>query len=131
MKGQVSIGPDATQWYGSLCVDNLRDDKDGPIPIKKYIAITFKSPSRVQPEDLLLQTSPWRPIQPEVESVQIDPWTFVITACWRIDGGCTFTPHDAISININGDLLREINTVKKSFRVAVDRIPGEKDLLKA
>jgi len=108
MKGEVSVGPDATQWNGSLCVDNLRDDKNRAVPVKKYLAVAFKSPSDVQPEDFQLVTNPWRPIQPEVDSVRIDPWTFAVTARWRMDGGYTLSPHDAISININGDLTREL-----------------------
>lgn len=130
MKGEISMGPDATQWNGSLCIDKLRDDKNRAVPVKKYLAVAFKSPADVQSEDLQLITNPWMPVQPQVDSVRIDPWTFAVTARWRIEGGYTLSPYDAISININGDLTREMDLVKRSFRVAADRFPGERDVLK-
>ncbi|KND92249.1 hypothetical protein TOPH_03220 [Tolypocladium ophioglossoides CBS 100239] len=119
----ASVSRDASEWYGTMSVTNLRNNDGSVVRIKQFLGVIFRSPAQVSATDFNGSTNPWAEITAEVANEQIDSSSFVVTAKLSIAKGFTFSSGDTFSWGINGNLTKDPEAWAQSFVFAVDRIP--------
>ncbi|PTB39234.1 uncharacterized protein TrAFT101_007977 [Trichoderma asperellum] len=120
---QAKVGSGATPFYGQLIVSNLQYDDGSEVTIKNFLGITFKSPSSLRKDDVIVSTNPWQNVTPTVDFNQIDDSTFLITVKLNFENPYKFNVSDTITFGINGDLTKHPDTYLDSFAFAADALP--------
>ena len=120
----VSVGPNATEWYGQLIVEKIHYEDGSLVTIHKYLGIRFKSPAAVSATDVQSLTNPWTEISPETSNEQIDATTYQVVAKLAVGDKYTINQGDTqFRFGINGDLTKDPSKWTESFKLAADSLP--------
>jgi hypothetical protein len=120
----VVLGPNATQFYGTLNIDNIRYESGGLVTIQDFLGVKFKSPTDVAAADLFVNLDPWQEASSQVSNERIDSGTVNVTVKIQVQESHTFKPHDTLTWGINGDLTVSSESYISSFELYVDKLPS-------
>ncbi|KFX91020.1 hypothetical protein V495_05505 [Pseudogymnoascus sp. VKM F-4514 (FW-929)] len=117
----AAVAPNATQYYGSLIVSNIRYE-DGPVNIEQFLGISLRSPASISSQDFSTSPDPWIEFLPDVTNEQVDASTFHAVARLSVSEPYTIG-RLTINIGVNGDLTQSPERFVESIAIAVDAIP--------
>jgi len=122
----VSLSPDATQWYGRLEVKNIRHEDGSAVTIHKFLGVAFKSPALVNPSNFWYQTHPYVEIDAKISDKQIDATTFHVEAKLTFKTEYTINKDTGTELHygVNGNLIKDPSYWTKSFVFAADSWPA-------
>ncbi|KAG8406658.1 hypothetical protein J3458_020997 [Metarhizium acridum] len=119
----VEVGPNPTEWYGTLVVSGIKYSDDSQVAIKEFLGISFKSPVPVDQNAFTVAVNPWQSVTAEVINDPIDASTSLVTAKLNFESSYKFNTSDTITIGINGDLRDNPEQYTESVRLAADAVP--------
>lgn len=120
---EAKVASGATQYYGQIVVSNLQYDDGSAVAIKNFLGTTFKSPSSLKKDDIIVATQPWQEVTPEVNNNQIDESTYLVSVKLNFKNSYEFNLSDTITFDINGDLINNPDTYLESFSFVADELP--------
>ncbi|KAI1099318.1 putative hydroxymethyltransferase [Jackrogersella minutella] len=121
---ETEVGPNPTQYYGTLVTKNISYDDGTDVAIEKFLGVTFKSPPVSNKITVNVQLSNWQIITPEISTEEIDPKTIKVTAKLSFEKSYTFTGSESLTWQINGSLLENADTYTNSFELYADFLPN-------
>lgn len=121
----VEVHPQS-EWYGTLKINNLRQNGHDKVTVQRFLGVVFKSPKvsapiLVTPENLH-QYDRYR--GQEISTESIDPKAIYVMAKLNFAGPYTFEATEGFWWGINGNLEEDPERWKKSFEVYVDYLPS-------
>ena len=119
----VTVGPGANEWYGTLIVSNIHYEDDSSVTIQEFLGVVFKSPEVTSP--ILVNPEPWISLSPEISSEPYDASTITVTAKLAYPHSYTFNPAvDKLNFGINGNLRDNQQIYTDSFELYPDALPS-------
>lgn len=120
----VEVGPNPTEWYGTMIVKGIKYNDGSQVVIDKYLGISFTSPSAVDKDAFNVSVSPWQDVKAEVTNEPIDASTCLVTAKLNFEKSYKFNASDTITIGLEGDLRDHPEPYTESVRLDADAVPN-------
>lgn len=120
----VEVGPNPTEWYGTMIVKGIKYDDGSQVVIDKYLGISFTSPSAVDKDAFNVSVSPWQDVKAEVTNEPIDASTCLVTAKLNFEKSYKFNASDTVAIGLKGDLRDHPEPYTESVRLDADAVPN-------
>ena len=124
----VTLGPGATQYYGTLIVSNIRYENGTVVFIQKFLGLTLQSPAQINAGSINVMPIPWVQTSVEISNTQINADQYDVQIQVYFPQSFAINTGTSITIGVDGDLTSDRDSWTGSLALFADELPDNSGL---